>query len=705
MLAVVHGTLPFHDEVRMKRIAWRTVLPAFLAIALFSGVVFLYLLPSVDRIVMDQKRLMIRELTESAWNVLSRFEAEERAGSLTREAAQAAAVAQVRNLHYGQESKDYFFIIDGTPRMVVHPYRPDLEGTDLSAFGDPEGKLLFVEMVRTVERVGAGYVSYMWQWKDDSARIVPKLSYVKGFAPWGWIIGTGVYTEDVDAEIRALKSNLQAASLLILAAVSLLLYVLLRAGQQAERGRLRATAALKTSEEKYRLLVESAGEAIVMAIPGEGLYANTSLLRLLGYERGEFAGLDVGDLIRPTEEEIRGKLRHWEAVADGVEAPTRYEAELVRKDGRALRVMLTLSRIVVQGRAGFMAVAAQLSRPRELDIHTAAGPEDLEAASRRTRDLGTLMMNHGADARQVSRMLSAGADGVVRKAVEFIVAELGPPPAIFDVLLMGSLGRGEVTLSADQDHALIYPDQPPEKADHAQAYFLRLGARLADLLDAAGYPYCQGKIMASEAACCRSLSSWCAVFDRWVDALEAEDLLRARIFFDFRSALDEGELVPALRDHLRRLLEAQPRFVPMLAHNVLLYEPPLNAFGHVVREDFGDARSGFDVKGVLAQIVDVVRLRALQHGVDAVGTLERLEALAAAGALRAETAAELGESFRTLLELRRRSQAQRRADRLEVDNVIDPEELDPDRRRELKQALGRIKAVQENLRHEFGARQ
>ena len=185
----------------MKRLAWRSVLPALLAILLFSGVVFLYLLPSLDRVVMDQKRLMIRELTESAWNVIASFEAEEKAGRLSQKAAQEAAIAQVRNLHYGMENKDYFWIIDGQPRMVVHPYRPDLEGTDLSNFGDPEGKLLFVEMVRVVERDGAGYVNYMWQWKDDEAHIVPKLSFVKGFTPWGWIIGTGVYTEDVDDEI------------------------------------------------------------------------------------------------------------------------------------------------------------------------------------------------------------------------------------------------------------------------------------------------------------------------------------------------------------------------------------------------------------------------------------------------------------------------------------------------------------------------
>jgi len=686
----------------MKRLAWRTVLPAFLAITLFSGVVFLYLIPSLDRVVRDQKRLMISELTESAWNVVARFEAEERAGRMTGGEARAAAVAQVRNLHYGRESKDYFWIIDMHPNMVVHPYRPDLEGTDLSGFGDPEGKLLFVEMVRQVEREGSGFVRYMWQWKDDSERIVPKLSFVKGFAPWGWIIGTGVYTEDVDAEISALTANLRTASLLILGLVSLLLYVLLRVSFQAERGRLRASAALQGSEEKYRSLVESAGEAILMDIAGEGLYANASLLNLLGYDRDEFAGLDAAAIIRPSAEEVADDRRHWQAVTDGVEAPSRYEAELVRSDGRGLKVMLTLSRIVVQGRAGFMAVAARLSKPRELDIESATGIDDLEAVGRRTRDLAVMMMNHGADAEQVSRMLSSGADGVVRRAVDFIIDELGPPPAPFDFMLMGSLGRREVTLLADQDHAIVYHDVPEDEAAAAHDYFMAMGARMSDLFAAAGYPYCEGGIMAGQADCCRSLSSWCSVFDGWIAGLEPDDLLRSKIFFDFRSALGEGRLVPQLQGHLRRTLRYHPRFFPLLAQSILHYEPPLTSFGGFALVKTGGVRDGFDIKGVLAQVVDVARLRALQHGVAEVGTLERLEALAAGEHLTRRNVDDTSASFRTLLAMRLRHQARRRADRLDVDNLIDPTELSEEERRELKSAFRQVKGLQEVLQHEFG---
>ncbi len=686
----------------MKSMAWRTVLPAILVFTLFAGVVFLYLLPSLDRVVMDQKRLMIRELTESAWNVLTRFEAAEQTGQMSRQQAQAAAIAQVRNLHYGQESKDYFWIIDMHPRMVVHPYRPDLEGTDLSNFGDPEGQLLFVEMVKTVKRQNSGYVNYMWQWKDDSSHIGPKLSYVKGFEPWAWILGTGVYTEDVDTEIRAIKENLNTATLLILLLISMLMFVLLRASFQAERGRLHASTALRYSEDKYRTLVESAGESIIMAIMGQGLYANTSLLHLLGYQQDEFARLDIAQIIRPTPEEIQNDRRHWQAVTDGVESPTRYEAELTCKNGHHLRVMLTLSRIVVQGQAGFMAVAARLSQPRELNIRWATNRDDLEAASRRTKDLAVLMINQGADSIEVSQMLSVSADDVVRKAVEFITAEIGPPPMPFDIMMMGSLGRSEVTLTADQDHALIYADVSVEEDPVVQSYFLNLGSRLADLLNASGYPYCPGQIMSSEPSCCRSLSSWRSVFDNWIYTLEPDDLLSAKIFFDFRSVMDEGILVPALHKHLTKTLHQHPRFFPMLAQSILRYEPPLTPFQSFSLKDTDDGHQGFDIKGVMAQIIDISRIKSLQYGITESGTMARLQALAESGHLSQQTQEETTQSYRSLLGFRLRHQAQRHANQLPVDNIIAPDALQPEQRKQLKRDFRQIKALQENLQYEFG---
>jgi PAS domain S-box-containing protein len=680
----------------MKHLVLRTVLPALLAIALFTGVVFFHILPAFNRVIMDQKRLMIRELTESAWNVLARCEASERAGDLTREQAQAAAISQVRSLHYGQESKDYFFIIDMLPRMIVHPYRPDLEGDDLREFTDPQGKRLFVEMVHAVEQGGAGYVNYQWQWKDDSRRVVPKLSYVKNFAPWGWIIGTGVYIDDVAAERTALTERLQAESLAILAVVSALLFVLLRTSFQAEQGRLRMAAALHASEDKHRSLVEAAGEAILMGIDGEGLFANPSLLRLLGYESAEFEALDVGAVIRPTAAEKATGRNLWQDVRDGVVAPDPFEAELLHRDGTVVRVMLSLSRLVVQGKPGFMAVATRVTRPRQVELGAAASASDLVAANRCQGALAGLMLSHGTPAVEVSRLLSRNAETVVRKGLDLAVAELGTPPGPFEFMLMGSLGRAEATLLSDQDHAIIHPDVPD-----APAYFLRLGERVSEILDAAGYPYCRGGIMASQPACCQSLDAWRATFSRWIHTLEPDDLLHAKVFFDFRGLDGETGVIGDLRSHLQAEIARQPRFCHLLARSILQYEPPLSPFGAFVLESSDPARATFDIKGVMAQIVDYARLRALQHAVPDVGTLARLEALVALGAIRPQTAEATVHAFRFLLDLRLRSQAGQVLVLQDPDNLVEPMGLAADTQKELKHVLGHIKALQAGLDHEF----
>ena len=176
-----------------KRFFVRIVFPTLLAIVLFIIAMFVIIIPSFERTIMDRKKEMIRELTNSAWSILAEFEREEKAGTYTKEEAQKLAILRIETLRYGIEDKDYFWITDMHPRMIMHPYIPELNGTDLTDYKDPNGKRLFVEFVDVVKKSGHGYVEYSWQWMDDPNHIVPKISYVREFKPWEWIIGTGIY--------------------------------------------------------------------------------------------------------------------------------------------------------------------------------------------------------------------------------------------------------------------------------------------------------------------------------------------------------------------------------------------------------------------------------------------------------------------------------------------------------------------------------
>ena len=239
----------------------KIILPVSFTVILFGLTIFLLLLPLIEEKLMDGKREMIRELTESSWSILAAHAQEESNGLLSRKEAQAAAIDNLRRLRYGPELKDYFWINDMHPRIVMHPYRPDLEGKDISGFTDPNGKHLFVEFVKIVKAKSAGYVDYEWQWKDDPNRIVPKISYVKGFEPWGWIVGTGIYVEDVRAEIASITRKLSLICLGILSFIVALSVYIVRHSMIVEQEK-------KQAEEKARLRQEQLFRAAKMVSLG-----------------------------------------------------------------------------------------------------------------------------------------------------------------------------------------------------------------------------------------------------------------------------------------------------------------------------------------------------------------------------------------------------------------------------------------------------
>ncbi|MBM4394559.1 MAG: cache domain-containing protein [Deltaproteobacteria bacterium] len=345
----------------------RIVVPALLGIVLFVAAIFAILLPETERQLLERKRETIRELTRSAWSVLEEYQRLEQAGDLTREQARHEAVERIRGMRYGPERKDYFWLTDQHPRMIMHPYRTDLEGQDLSTYSDPNGVLLFVEFARQVRESKEGYLQYVWQWKDDPARLAPKESYVKGFEPWGWIIGTGLYVEDVRTEIGRLSSRFVSISVMISAAVMVLLLVMLQQSLRLERRRRATARALGESYEKYRALVEASTAATLLVIDHRCTTANVVAQEMLGYTPGEFALLDIVDLVEPPPPGADPGRDALARLLDGQDVPVPFEARLRRKDGGTREVVLTSSRVSFAGREGLIVNARDVSRQEQIE--------------------------------------------------------------------------------------------------------------------------------------------------------------------------------------------------------------------------------------------------------------------------------------------------------------------------------------------------
>lgn len=166
------------------------IMGIFLLTALF--------LHSERKLILEERQEHVRQTVETAYGFLGHYHDMVTQGMMPEKEAQAMAMAAVKRLRY--DGNEYFWINDMEPRMVMHPIKPELDGKSLAEHKDPSGKPLFVEATAIVRAGGAGFLFYSWP-KPGTTKPVPKVSYVKGFAPWGWVVGSGVYIDAVEATI------------------------------------------------------------------------------------------------------------------------------------------------------------------------------------------------------------------------------------------------------------------------------------------------------------------------------------------------------------------------------------------------------------------------------------------------------------------------------------------------------------------------
>lgn len=172
------------------------------------------LVPFIRGLIMEEKKATVTYLVQEATSLLASYQKQVETGTITKEEARKQAAERIGAIRYNE--KDYLWINDMTPKMVMHPIKPELNGKDLSENKDANGKLHFNEMVKVCKENGKGFVQYAWA-KPGGSAALPKLSYVELYQPWGWIVGTGIYTDDVAAHMRTIQISIGAALLALLA--------------------------------------------------------------------------------------------------------------------------------------------------------------------------------------------------------------------------------------------------------------------------------------------------------------------------------------------------------------------------------------------------------------------------------------------------------------------------------------------------------
>ncbi|OGJ84223.1 MAG: hypothetical protein A2268_10730 [Candidatus Raymondbacteria bacterium RifOxyA12_full_50_37] len=834
------------EKKRITRISngffGRMALPTLLTICLFVVSIFAVIIPAFKANMLDRKRETIRELTRSTASVLKELEGEHRAGRLTLEEAQGNAIRCIESLRYGDEGKDYFWITDMHPFMIMHPYRKDLNNTDLTGFTDPHGKKLFVEFVNTVRKSRAGYVEYMWQWKDDSARIVPKLSYVEEFAPWKWIIGTGIYIEDVRAEINRLTTWLIRISGVITLLMAILLLIIMRQGLSSEQRRRQAEERLRESKERYLALVEANTDGLILAIDGVCAYANRRVLAMTGYGPDEIVSQNLDALLfakendtpfpinapSPAEARLKKKkegfvdivctatdisfsgkkgrallIRDISVEQHAVQrrmieereqfiaelqaaqlflsqpvkdiaapvrhcpmaTPVREAAELMSQD-RSGAVLVTSTsndfigivtdadlraRCVARKKEATIPVFEIMSSPlvtisdnalvyeamllmqhhginhlavkdargkivqtvshREvLQVHRysstflvreiSAAETVQEMAGNRDRlpMLIKALLDSGANARTLTRIVSQVSDTVVHKVLDLAIEELGVPPCAFAFVVLGSEGREEQTLATDQDNAIIYEENATETA---RSYFLKLGETVCTSLNRVGFNTCPGEIMASNLKWCQPLSQWKSYFSQWINTANPQDLIDVNVFFDFRFVYGDIRLPAGLHEHIDSECGNKAAFFMHLAKNALAIKPPLGIFGALRLDLKGEHPETFDIKKAMMPLVDFARIQSLRKKISQTNTPNRLEEFTRAGGIDDSRLKEVLQAYDFLMHVRFKHQIALIEAHEAPDNNISPAALTAIELALLKKIFSQFEDLQTKLSFEF----
>jgi len=336
------------------------------------------------------------------------------------------------------------------------------------------------------------------------------------------------------------------------------------------------------------------------------------------------------------------------------------------------------------------------------DIRIAESIETLAAISSKVSELQVQLIAGGATSDQTGQAVSAVTDAITVRLLELAEAELGEPPVPYCWMAGGSQARREQSSHSDQDNALMIADHMKPEDD---AYFAALAKIVNDGLDACGYIYCPGEVMASNPKWRQPMKIWTKYFNKWIKRPEPMALMLASVFFDLRPIHDPEGLFDELHERVLALSKADRIFIAYMAANALKHRPPLGFFRNFVLIHGGDHDQTFDIKhrGIVP-IVDLARVYALSAGLDEINTLERLKSAADAGALSKDGAANLADAASFIGTLRMRHQARQLKRGEQANNFLSPDNLSPLERGHLKDAFSLINTMQESLgqRHQAG---
>jgi len=327
----------------------------------------------------------------------------------------------------------------------------------------------------------------------------------------------------------------------------------------------------------------------------------------------------------------------------------------------------------------------------------AVDEDELVRATMRLPRLFQLLVQAGVPPRELGRVLSLQHDAVVARLVDFSIWRNGSAPIAWAWLDLGSAARREFTLASDQDNALAYSVPDPGHETEMDRYFARLGADVNEGLVRCGIGLDNNGVLASKRLWRMSKAGWLYTFDEALREPDESHLIRATVAFDFRPATGGLDVAGELTERIRAA-RRYPGFMRLMARAAAGFPVALGFRGHLATGREGDPEGRLDIKrGAIIPLVNLVRFHALANGVTISPTADRIDAVASVGGIERAMADGLREAFTVITRIRFEHHAALIATGAVPDNLIDPDELPPIARTELREALHVVRRAQKQL--------
>ena len=332
-------------------------------------------------------------------------------------------------------------------------------------------------------------------------------------------------------------------------------------------------------------------------------------------------------------------------------------------------------------------------------IRDIAQKSDYEGLAEITANIPSLLahlVGAGVPAHQVGHMITSIADAVTRRLIAMAIEKLGPAPVSWLWLACGSQGRREQTGVSDQDNCLFLSDDYDE-TKHG-AYFTEFAQYVSDGLNAAGYVYCPGDMMATNPRWRQPVSVWRGYFEKWIRVPEPMAQMLASVMFDLRPIDGDFSLHEGLQAQTLDMARQDSIFQSHMIGNSLKHQPPLGLFRGFALIRGGEHKNTIDMKhsGVVP-IVDLGRVYALKGAIEAVGTRERLIEATRRNVLSDSGGADLLDAFDLISMVRLQHQARQVREGVDPDNFLVPSTLSALERNHLRDAFAVVKSLQSSL--------